>query len=224
MGSATPIPTRSCGRRCSCAPTRSPRDAPARARSSSSSCSSASTGGVLPRRAEPRLGRCERRPRSARASRAPARRRGRGVVRRRAPARPGRARARRSRSRCALRGEGGALARQRDAVHGRRSARSGSCARGGWRKPPTSPARSRSRRSRAPGRRFIPAVHALRPVAWPGGRPRRTSSRCSRARRSTSRTAGATRCRTRTRCAARRRCTGRPATCSTTSTTRSPSS
>ena len=45
-----------------------------------------------------------------------------------------------------------------------------------------------------------------------------------RARRSSSRTAGATRCRTRTRCAAPRRCTARAATSSTTSAARSRSS
>ena len=48
------------------------------------------------------------------------------------------------------------------------------------------------------------------------GRVRRErAARCSRGRRSSSRIAGATRCRTPTRCAARRRCTARAATSST---------
>ena len=46
---------------------------------------------------------------------------------------------------------------------------------------------------------------------------RRTSSDCSKGRRSSSRIAGATRCRTPTRCGARRRCTVPAAICSTTS-------
>ena len=44
--------------------------------------------------------------------------------------------------------------------------------------------------------------------------PPRTCIACSKARRSSSRTAGATRCRTRTRCGARPRCTGRAGICS----------
>ena len=64
-----------------------------------------------------------------------------------------------------------------------------------------------------------PADPRAAPAAGPGARRRRTCCGCSRARRSSSRTAGATRCRTRTRCAARRRCTARRATSSTTSTT-----
>ena len=88
----------------------------------------------------------------------------------------------------------------------------------GLRRPPTSPAPSRSRRCRAR------ATASCRRSTSSGRcaarrHPRPTSWRCSRARRSSSRTAGATRSRTRTRCAAPRRCTARRATCSTTSST-----
>ena len=44
------------------------------------------------------------------------------------------------------------------------SARSGSCAPGGSPRPPTSRARSRSRRSRAPASRSCPEIQALRPL------------------------------------------------------------
>ena len=70
------------------------------------------------RRAEPRLGGCERRPRTTRASRSAARRRGRGLVRRRPAPRP-----RGARTRWAPAGnpsgEGGAVTRERHPVHGR---------------------------------------------------------------------------------------------------------
>ena len=65
-----------------------------------------------------------------------------------------------------------------------------------------------------------PAGARAAAAAWTGGVGARTSCGCSTARRSASRIAGATRCRTRTRFAARRRCTARHVTCSTTSTTR----
>ena len=117
-----------------------------------------------PARAEPRLGRGERRSRSARAPRAAARRRGRGAGRRAScSARRRGARARRPRADRA-RGEGGALARQRDAVHGRdrrARARARAAARA---RPPTSRARSRSRRCRARATSFLPQIHALRPL------------------------------------------------------------
>ena len=91
----------------------------------------------------------------------------------------------------------------------------------GSRRPPTSRARSRSRRCRGRGR--ASSRRSTR-CGRCGARPTRprTCSACSRTRRSTRRTAGATRCRTPTRSAARRRCTAPRATCSTTSTTRSP--
>ncbi len=74
---------------------------------------------------------------------------------------------------------------------------------------PTSPARCRWSRGRAPAR-------TSRRRSTRGGRcaarwiPPRTSSAYSKARRSTRRTAGATRCRTRTRSVARPRCTAPP--------------
>ena len=71
---------------------------------------------------------------------------------------------------------------------------------------------------------FLPAGARAAGRSAASRRPLPTSSCCSRARRSSSPTGGATRCRTRTRSAARRRCTARRATCSTTSTTRCRSS
>ena len=102
-----------------------------------------------------------------------------------------------------LAGEGRALARQRHAVHGRvrrARARAGDAPReGGGR-------RLRALGRRAPGlARQLPAEHPRAPAAaGPGRRRRRTSSRCSTARRSSRRTAGAiaSRTRTRLRCAA----------------------
>ena len=112
------------------------------------------------------------------------------------------------------RGEGGPIADQRHAVH-------------------DLDGRARARRARAPCAHRRPRLRALARVA-PGladelpsrdprrrgrcaGRstPPRTSFACSRARRSSSRIAGATRCRTPTRCGARRRCTEPAAICST---------
>ena len=112
--------------------------------------------------------------------------------------------------------QGGAVADQRDAVHGgdgvarpRPRAAAGADGRSRVRALARGAAglahELPSRRSTTPARS---RVSATRP---------RTSGRCSRARRSSSRIAGATRCRTRTRCAARRRCTAPAATCSTTS-------
>ena len=66
------------------------------------------------------------------------------------------ARARRARADPA-RGEGRPLAHQRHAVHGRDRRARRSCARGGSRGPPTSPARCRSRRCRARATSFHPA-------------------------------------------------------------------
>ena len=94
-------------------------------------------------------------------------------------------------------------------------------ARAARRRPPTSRARSRSRRCRARGRASCPQIQRAPAAPRPGRERRERDDACSRTRRSSSRTAGATRCRTRTRCAARRRCTAPHATCSTTSTTRS---
>ena len=116
----------------------------------------------------------------------------------------------------AARGEGGALARQRHAVHGRD---------GGARARPRAPARDGGRpRLRAVARGAAGLAHELPPGDPRAARPLRGQldsaanvSGCSKARRSSRRTAGATRCRTRTRCAARRRCTAPAATCSTTS-------
>ena len=120
--------------------------------------------GVLPRRAEPRLGRRERRPRAARASRAAARRRGGGMGRRRAA--PGRAKRsqRAGLEPIALAGEGRPLARQRHAVHGRvRRARphARTPAREGGRHRVRA---CRSRRCRARATSFLPQIHALRPL------------------------------------------------------------
>ena len=70
---------------------------------------------------------------------------------------------------------------------------------------------------------FLP--RSMRFARFAASRHRRgTSSGCSTARRSSRRTAGATRFRIRIRSAARRRCTAPCATCSTTSTTSSRSS
>ena len=87
-------------------------------------------------------------------------------------------------------------------------------------------ARSRRLRVRALARgaaglaHLVPAAGARAAAAARAGRV--GAKRAAPARRlgdHASRTAGATRCRTRTRCAARRRCTARRATCSTTSST-----
>jgi histidine ammonia-lyase len=71
---------------------------------------------------------------------------------------------------------------------------------------------------------FLPADPRAPPFARPEGGGPRTFFVCSKARRSSRRTAGATRCRTRTRSAARRRCTAPRATSSSTRPTRSASS
>ena len=157
------------------------------------------------------------RSRAARAPRAAARRRGQASVDGRAPARRGGARARVGLEPIRLRGEGGALARQRDAVHGGDGVARRSCARGGSRGPPTSRCALSLEALQGSRTSFLPADPRAAAAARAAGRRLRTSSGCSTARRSSSRTAGATRCRTRTRCAARRRCTAPAATCSTTS-------
>ena len=208
--------TRSCARRCCCARTRSPRATRARASETVELLVECLNRGVLPRRAEPRLGRRQRRPRAARASRAAAGRRGRGLGR-------GRAAARRRGARAAglepvrLRAkEGLSLVNgtQFMAAFGALGARPRAAARAG-RGP-----RLRAVARGAPG--LADELPAADPRAAAAARARRTRRRtcsgCSRARRSSSRTAGAARCRTPTRCAARRRCTARRATCSTTST------
>ena len=180
--------------------------------------SSASTRGIVPARAEPRLGRRERRPRSARASRAAARRRGRGA-RSTASCSPG---PRRSRAAglepVRLAGEGRALARSTGRSSWPRSARSGSSARGGSRKAADIACALSLEALQGSPTSFHPGDPRAAPAA-PARRAsrRERASRCSRARRSSSRTAGATRCRTRTRSAARRRCTAPAATSSTTS-------
>ena len=115
------------------------------------------------------------------------------------------------------RGEGGAVAHQRHAVHGGATARSAlvrarrlaraadiACAL-------SLEALQGSRTS------FLPQIHALRPLR---GQSRLGGERPAPARGLGDQRgahAGATRCRTRTRCAARRRCTAPRATCSTTS-------
>src|SRR5712691_1450199 len=77
---------------------------------------------------------------------------------------------------------------------------------------PTSPARCRSRRCR--GRARASSRKSTGCVRCAGRRIlRRTFSACSKDRRSTRRTSGATRCRMRTPCVAHRRCTAPPATC-----------
>ena len=84
----------------------------------------------------------------------------------------------------------------------------------------TSPVRCRSRPCRARSRASI-RRSTLRARMPARSRPPRTCACCSRAPRSSSRIAGATRCRTRIRSAAPHRCTGRAATCSSTSSARS---
>ena len=109
------------------------------------------------------LGRGERRSRTARASRAAAGRRGRGDRRRRAPR--GRRGPARGRSRADRPGsEGRALAHQRDAVHDRDGVARAHAGDNASRASPTSPARCRSRRSRARRRASIPSIHAARPL------------------------------------------------------------
>ena len=117
-------------------------------------------------RAEPRLGRRVRRPRAARASRASARRRGRGVRRRRAAARPRGARARRPRA-AAARGEGGAVADQRHAVHGR--VRSLGLVRARRLAAAADLACAQSLEALQGSRTsFLPQIHALRPLRGQG--------------------------------------------------------
>ena len=115
-------------------------------------------------------------------------------------------------------GEGGALARSTARSSWPRSARSALVRAQRL-------AQDRRHRVRALARGAAGVAHELPPAdpraaaaARARASRRRTSCGCSRARRSTSPTAGATRCRTPTRCAARRRCTAPRATCSTTST------
>ena len=141
--------------------------------------------------AEPRLGRRERRSRAARASRAAARRRGRGVGRRGAAA-----------------GRRGAAPRRARAVWAsrrRRGSRS-STARSSWPRSARSALVRARRLAKAAdiacaltvealqGSResFRPEIHALRPLRGQAASRPRTSSGSSRARRSSSRTAGAT--------------------------------
>ena len=161
------------------------------------------------------LGRRERRPRAARAPRAPLVGEGEAFVDgRRVPGR------RRSRGRgCAGRaaGEGGPLAHQRHAVHVRDGALALVRARRLERAADIACSLSLEALQGLAARASTSAIHAARPHPRARSRRRRTCACCSRGRRSSSRTAGATRCRTRTRCAARHRCTARAATCSTTS-------
>ena len=169
--------------------------------------------GVLPRVPGARLGGRERRPRSARPSRAAARRRGPGVVRGHAP--PGRRGARRGRARAgAARGQGGPVADQRHAVHGRDGlarARAGVAA-----------GADRRSRLRALARVAAGLAHEL-PSRDPPGAAAARAARLGRQPAPAARglgdhrvaPAGATGSRTPTRSAARRRCTARAATCST---------
>ena len=64
------------------------------------------------------------------------------------------------------RGEGGPLARQRHAVHGR-VRRAGSSRRGGWRRLPTSPCAISLEALQGSRTSFIPQIHALRPLRGP---------------------------------------------------------
>ena len=133
--SAIPIRPRSCVQRCSCARTRW-RKGMSGARIETVELLLECLGAWRSSpRAQPRIGRCERRPRTARAPGATACRRGRGVATtencslRRRRARRGRARA------DSARGEGGAVPHQRNAVHGgvrraRRHSRASPDARG----------------------------------------------------------------------------------------------
>ena len=170
----------------------------------SSGCSTLLNRRVHPRRAEPRLGRRERRPRAARAPGAGAHRR----RRRRRSATTRRCSPGATRSRAAglapvtLGAEGRAGAHQRHAAVDR--------GRGAGRRRRRAARARRRHRRRAVDRRAarlgasLRAAHPRRAAARRPARPRPpTSARCSPAARSTSRTSTAAACRTPTRCAAR---------------------
>ena len=160
--SASPIRTRSSGQRCSCARTRLRRGTPGLARRSPNACSIVSSTVSCRRcRVEARSARAETslhwpiwRCRSsardalgstASFSRAPMRSPGQGSSRFDSRPRKG------SRSSTGRSSWGP-------------SQHSGSSARGGSQRPPTSPARSRSRRSRAHATASCPQIHELRPL------------------------------------------------------------
>ena len=164
-----------------------------------------------------RLGRCVGRSRATRASGAAARRRGRGLARGRA-ARPAATRLRRAGLepvRLAAK-EGLSLINGTQFMAAQGAL--GLVRAAGSRGQPTARALSRSRRCR------VRAPRSCRRCTLSGrcaGRAPRhgTCSACSTARRSSSRIAGATRCRTPTRSGVRRRCMEPRGTCSTTSST-----
>ncbi len=204
-------------------------DAAARERAGEGLLGRAGRDGRAPARLPERAGSCRTCRAAARSARAATSRRSRTLrCRSSGRARPGSTAsacpgARRSRGvglePMRARGEGGALARQRHAVHGGASARSGSCAPAGSRDVGRHRVRALARGAAGLAHELPAADPRAAPAARPAGVRGATSCACSRAPRSSSRTAGATRCRTPTRCAARPRCTAPRATCSTTSTT-----